>query len=116
MIQIKSFSYSYPNEATPALKEVDLRIPEGQFCGIVGANGAGKSTLCYALTGFIPHFYRGQFEGQVSIAEMIVHETSLGDLAGEVGLVFQNPFNQISGSRFTVREEVAFGLENSTLC
>ena len=45
--------------------------------------------------------------GQISIAD-----ANLGKLAGEVGLVFQNPFNQISGARFTVREEIAFGLEN----
>jgi energy-coupling factor transport system ATP-binding protein len=112
VIRIQDFSYIYPGTLHPALQDINLQIPEGQFCGIVGANGAGKSTLCYALTGFIPHFYRGDIEGQVWVAGKDVGEMPLGELAGEIGLVFQNPFNQISGARFTVREEVAFGLEN----
>ncbi len=112
MISIKGFSYWYPDAAKPALRNINLDIADGQFCGIVGANGAGKSTLCYALSGFIPHFYRGEFEGDARIGKINVAESSLGELAGEVGLVFQNPFNQISGARFTVSEEIAFGLEN----
>jgi energy-coupling factor transport system ATP-binding protein len=112
VIRIQDFSYTYPGTLHPALKEINLQSPIGQFCGIVGANGAGKSTLCYALTGFIPHFYHGDIEGHARVAGRDVAETPLGELAGEIGLVFQNPFNQISGARFTVREEVAFGLEN----
>jgi energy-coupling factor transport system ATP-binding protein len=112
MIAVKKFSYIYPGETKPSLRNIDLEIPEGQFCGVVGRNGAGKSTLCYALTGFIPHFFRGQIRGAVRIDGKETGASSLGELAGEVGLVFQNPFNQISGARFTVREEIAFGLEN----
>ena len=112
MITVKGFSYWYPGEEEPALEKIDLTIPQGQFCGVVGANGAGKSTLCSALSGFVPHFFHGEFEGEVRIDKHVVAQTPLGELAGEVGLVFQNPFNQISGARFTVREEIAFGLEN----
>ncbi|NIS80434.1 MAG: ATP-binding cassette domain-containing protein [Anaerolineales bacterium] len=112
MIRVESLSYSYPNSDQIVLREIDLRIPKGQFCGVVGPNEAGKSTLCYALTGFIPHYYKGNLTGQVSIAGKDVANTPLYELAGVIGLVFQNPFNQITGSRFTVREEVAFGLEN----
>lgn len=112
MIKLTKFSYRYPDQKKPALNGIDLAIPEGQFCGVVGANGAGKSTLCYALAGFVPHFYRGEVQGQLRVGKHDVAKTSLGQLAGEVGLVFQNPFNQISGARFTVREEIAFGLEN----
>lgn len=112
MIRVELFSYSYPNTSSPALHEIDLHVPVGQFCGIVGPNGAGKSTLCYALTGFIPHHYRGSIVGRVVVAGRDINETALSELAGDVGLVFQNPFNQITWARFTVREEVAFGLEN----
>jgi energy-coupling factor transporter ATP-binding protein EcfA2 len=112
MISLKAFSYWYPDSTQPALRNINLNIAEGEFCGIVGANGAGKSTLCYAFSGFVPHFYRGEFEGDIQIGKINIAESSLGELAGEVGLVFQNPFNQISGARFTVREEIAFGLEN----
>jgi len=112
MIRIEAFSYAYPNATSMALREIDLLVPTGQFCGIVGPNGAGKSTLCYTITGFIPHYYRGSPTGRVVIAGQDIAETSLSELIGEVGLVFQNPFNQITWARFTIREEVAFGLEN----
>lgn len=112
MITVQNFSYTYPGETKPSLRNIDLEIPEGQFCGVVGPNGAGKSTLCYSLSGFIPHFFRGQTRGAIRIDGKETAGSSLGELAGEVGLVFQNPFNQISGTRFSVREEIAFGLEN----
>ena len=112
MIEIKNLSYRYPGAENEALRGINLSIPKGQFCGVVGANGAGKSTLCYAISGFVPHFYHGHLEGEVRLAGQFVEERSLGELAGQVGLVFQNPFNQISGARFSVREEIAFGLEN----
>ncbi len=112
MISLRNFSYRYPGQEQFALRDLDLEIKAGQFCGVVGANGAGKSTLCYALSGFVPHFYRGEVTGQLLIGKQDLARTSLGELAGEVGLVFQNAFNQISGARFTVRGEIAFGLEN----
>ena len=112
MISLRNFSYRYPRQENFALQGIDLEIKAGQFCGVVGANGAGKSTLCYALSGFVPHFFRGEVTGRLLIGKQDLAKSSLGELAGEVGLVFQNAFNQISGARFTVHEEVAFGLEN----
>jgi energy-coupling factor transport system ATP-binding protein len=112
MIEIENLSYRYPLTETPALQEITLRVPRGQFCALVGPNGAGKSTLCFALSGYVPHFYRGALEGTIRVAGVDVPHTDLPYLVDKVGLVFQNPFNQISGARFTVREEVAFGLEN----
>jgi energy-coupling factor transporter ATP-binding protein EcfA2 len=111
-IQISGFSFTYAGTTSPALHAMDLEVPDGQLCAIVGPNGAGKSTLCYALSGFVPHFYRGSLVGEMLVAGHSVPDTPLSDLAGEIGLVFQNPFNQITGARFTVIEEVAFGLEN----
>jgi len=112
MIHVHDLTYRYPGQSRPALLDVNLDVPAGQFCAVVGANAAGKSTLCYALTGFVPHFYRGKLQGTISVAGRDLLQTPPGELAGEIGLVFQNPFNQITGARFTVREEVAFGLEN----
>jgi energy-coupling factor transport system ATP-binding protein len=112
MIALNHVTYSYPNTSTPALRDVSLTIPAGQFCAVVGANGAGKSTLAYTLAGFVPHFYHGTLNGAVTIAGQATAATPLHELVRSVGLVFQNPFNQISGAKFTVREEIAFGLEN----
>ena len=112
MIEVGGFTFTYAGGTSPALRAVDLRIPQGQLCAVLGRNGAGKSTLCYALSGFVPHFFHGDLQGEIVVAGRSISDTPLSDLAGEIGLVFQNPFNQITGARFTVLEEVAFGLEN----
>ncbi len=112
MIELSGVTYTYPSAAAPALRGVSLSIPDGQFCAIVGANGAGKSTLAYALAGYVPHFYRGELSGRVVVAGRDTALTPLAELTQLVGLVFQNPFNQISGARYTIWEEVAFGPEN----
>jgi energy-coupling factor transport system ATP-binding protein len=112
MIQLEKVTYTYPAVATPTLRELTLDIPEGQFCALIGANGAGKSTLGYTIAGFIPHFYHGNLEGKVSVAGKDTLSTPLNELVATIGLIFQNPFNQISSTKYTVREEIAFGLEN----
>ncbi|MFN3309909.1 MAG: energy-coupling factor ABC transporter ATP-binding protein, partial [Anaerolineales bacterium] len=91
---------------------INLEIEEGEFIAIIGPNGAGKSTLCYTLAGFIPHFYKGELQGTVEVDGRSTQDSNLSDWVLKVGLVFQNPFNQISGAKYTVFEEVAFGLEN----
>jgi len=112
VITVSGLRYHYPETDRPALDGIDLSIEAGELVGVVGANGAGKSTLCYALTGYIPHFFGGTMEGEVKAAGHDVRRTPVSQLAEDVGLVFHNPFNQISGARYTVLEEVAFGLEN----
>jgi energy-coupling factor transport system ATP-binding protein len=112
VISVRNFTYTYPATREPALRDINLELGEGQFLGIVGANLSGKSTLCYALSGFIPDFYNGIVKGEINVAGWDLCKTPLSELAGEIALVFANPFNQITGARFTVREELAFGLEN----
>jgi energy-coupling factor transport system ATP-binding protein len=112
IITVQDLTYTYPTAKQPALNNITLQVDRGEFVAIVGPNEAGKSTLCYALSGFIPHFFRGSMEGNVHIAEINTQESNLAELVLKVGLIFQNPFNQMSGSKFTVFEEIAFGLEN----
>ncbi len=112
MIELENIAYAYPQAQAAALRKVSFQVPEGQFLAIVGGNGAGKSTLSYLLSGFIPHHYQGTLRGKIEVAGIDLPQSSLGEIAGQIGLVFSNPFNQISGARFTVEEEVAFGLEN----
>jgi energy-coupling factor transport system ATP-binding protein len=112
VVELKGVNYKYPLTERPALKDISLEVREGEFLAIVGPNGAGKSTLCYAMSGFVPHFYKGDLQGQLTILNKNSLESSLNDIVVDVGLVFQNPFNQISGAKYTVYEELAFGLEN----
>jgi energy-coupling factor transport system ATP-binding protein len=112
MINLENVAYAYPQATAPALRNITLQVPDGQFLAVVGGNRAGKSTLSYVLSGFIPHHFKGTYRGKIEVAGMDLTKATLGEIAGVVGLVFSNPFNQISGARFTVEEEVAFGLEN----
>ena len=112
IIELRGVTYRYPVSEAPALREVDLQVPRGQFLAVMGPNGAGKSTLCYAIAGFAPHFFKGQMSGTVQVAGLDSNTATLNDWVLRTGLVFQNPFNQISGAKYTVYEEVAFGLEN----
>jgi energy-coupling factor transporter ATP-binding protein EcfA2 len=112
IVTLQDVTYQYPLTEEPALKDIDLEIEEGEFVAVIGPNGAGKSTLCYAVSGFVPHFFQGELDGRLEVAGVETGDSSLSEWVLNVGLAFQNPFNQISGSKFSVYEEIAFGLEN----
>jgi energy-coupling factor transport system ATP-binding protein len=109
-VEIRDLNYRYPEVDSHALRNINLTLEPGEFCSIVGANGAGKTTLCNAIRGFIPHFYKGEVSGEVRVNGKDVHTHHIGDLATDVGFVFQNPFAQMSGATASVFEELAFGL------
>lgn len=112
LIELRGVTYTYPLEEKPALHDVNLALEEGRFYSIVGPNGSGKTTLCNVIRGFIPKFFQGELQGQVLFRGKDMQDYSLGDLAPEIGYVFQNPFNQITGAQDNVYEEIAYGLEN----
>ena len=111
-IKVENLKYRYPNTTKLALDGLDFEIEKGSFIGIIGENGAGKSTLCQAFNGLIPGFFKGAYGGKVLIGDTEVAKTTVSKLCQKVGLVFQNPFNQLSGAKETVFEEIAFGLQN----
>jgi len=112
IVNLQNVTYKYPLTDSPALQNINLQVDEGEFVAIVGPNGAGKSTLCYTLAGFVPHFFKGEMTGTVAVAGNESSKSDLHEWVLNVGLAFQNPFNQISGAKYTVFEEIAFGLEN----
>jgi energy-coupling factor transport system ATP-binding protein len=112
IVNLQNITYKYPLTEKAVLKNINLQINEGEFVAVVGPNGAGKSTLCYAISGFIPHFFKGELQGTLEVAGVETHASSLDQWVFNVGLAFQNPFNQITGAKYSVYEEIAFGLEN----
>ena len=112
IINLQNITYKYPLTDSPALQNINLEVNEGEFIAVIGPNGAGKSTLCYTIAGFVPHFFKGEITGLVEVAGNESSKSSLHEWVLNVGLAFQNPFNQISGAKYTVFEEIAFGLEN----
>lgn len=111
-IRVENLKYKYPDTDRLALDGITCDIKPGEFIGVIGKNGSGKSTFCQALIGLVPNFYRGAYGGKVFIDDIEVKNVEVDELCQKVGMVFQNPFNQVTGSKLSVYEEIAFGLEN----
>lgn len=110
MIEIKDLWYTYPGRSEPTLKGINLKVEKGEFVLLTGPTGCGKSTLLKTLNGIIPHESGGVFSGSVKVKGMETTDSSHMEISKEVGLVFQNPDDQIFST--IVEDEVAFGPEN----
>ena len=110
VIKTRDITYTYPGATKPSVKDVSITIESGEFVILTGPSGCGKTTLCRCFNGLIPHFYGGKLEGEVVVASRKVVDHSIYELARHVGLVFQNPENQLFA--LSVEKDVAFGLEN----
>jgi energy-coupling factor transport system ATP-binding protein len=110
MIKIENLSFCYPTREEHALKNINIHIKEGEFVVLTGVSGCGKTTLLKALNGIIPHESSGKLCGEVWIDGLDTKENSISTLSQKIGLVFQNPDEQIFSTR--VLEEIAFGMEN----
>lgn len=106
MIELKNVTFQYEGMATAALTDVSLTIPDGEMLAIVGHNGSGKSTLSKHFNALLL-----PTEGTVSVNGMDTKdEDSVLKIRQHVGMVFQNPDNQLV--TVVVEEDVAFGPEN----
>jgi len=110
IVEVRDLWYAYPNASAPALRGLELTVEEGEFILLTGPSGCGKTTFCRCLNGLIPHFYSGELKGEIEVAGLPTRESPTTELARHVGLIFQNPDNQIFA--LTVEKDVAFGLEN----
>lgn len=98
-VQISSFRYP---DGTIALSDINMEIRRGEFIGILGSNGSGKTTLLKIMDGLIK-----DFEGRVYLDGVDIRKLSPKEIYSKVGLVFQNPDDQLFAS--TVFDDVAFG-------
>jgi len=103
IINIKNLSYKYP-DGQRALDSVDLVIAQGESIALIGPNGAGKSTVIFHLNGII------RSNGCVRIMDQQITDRNLKWVRSKVGLVFQNPEDQLFSP--TVFDDVAFGPMN----
>jgi energy-coupling factor transporter ATP-binding protein EcfA2 len=110
LARLEHVTYTYPGRQSPALTDVTLEFSPAEVVLVLGGSGSGKSTLLRALNGLVPHFHGGTFAGRVVVAGRDTRSTKPQDLAGLVGLVFQDPENQAVMT--SVEREIAFGLEN----
>ncbi|RCG31808.1 ABC transporter ATP-binding protein [Sphaerisporangium album] len=103
-LSVRRLAYAYP-DGTQALFGVDLTIGRGERVALLGPNGAGKTTLVMHLNGILTAGH-----GTVEVAGLPVGKDTLGEIRRRVGLVFQDPDDQLFMP--TVREDVAFGPAN----
>lgn len=113
VLEVEELSFTYTEGKTAALRRLSFAVREGEFFCVIGPNGSGKSTLCNALVGLIPFYFSGKLEGEVRVMGIDTKDSSVADLCSQIGLVFQNPFNQLSYTAGSVAEELAYGLGNS---
>lgn len=104
LIEVRDLVYSYDNEHN-AVEAVSFDIKEGDYVTIIGHNGSGKSTLAKLMAGLLE-----AKSGTIVIDGLLLNEENLYKIREKLGIVFQNPDNQFIGS--TVRDDIAFGLEN----
>ena len=110
LIETKNLTYTYPNCEKPSISDVSIKIEKGDFVLITGPSGCGKTTLCRCFNGLIPHFYQGKITGEITVAQMDTAKHATYEMAKHVGLVFQNPENQLFA--LSIEKDVAFGMEN----
>lgn len=103
-IEVKNLSFSY-DESKITIDDISFTVEEGSYTTVVGHNGSGKSTVAKLLAGLLE-----KKSGEIRLGGLELNNENLTKIRSMIGIVFQNPDNQFIGS--TVRDDIAFGLEN----
>ncbi|HWR29247.1 MAG TPA: ABC transporter ATP-binding protein, partial [Negativicutes bacterium] len=110
ILECRNLSFTYKTRDLPSIANIDLKIDAGDFILCTGPTGCGKSTLLKAFNGLIPHEISGTLCGSMLVKGVNSLDSSVAELSRTVGLMFQNPDDQIFST--TVADEVGFALEN----
>jgi energy-coupling factor transport system ATP-binding protein len=110
MIELRQVTYRYPQAPRPVLQDFSLTVEEGEFLLVIGPSGSGKSTLLRCLNGLVPHFYGGQFAGEVRVCGQDPAAAEPRGMSRYVGFVFQDPEAQFVVD--AVEDELVFAMEN----
>ncbi len=109
MIKVENLFYKYDKNQEPVLKDINIEIKKGEYVAIIGPNGCGKTTLIKHFNGLL-----SPTKGDVWVDNMNTKDSvTISEIRQKVGMVFQNPDNQIVG--MTVEEDVSFGPGNLRL-
>jgi energy-coupling factor transport system ATP-binding protein len=109
MIELDRVSVTYAEAPTPTLRDVNLRIEEGELALVVGRTGVGKSTLLGVFNGLVPHFTGGTLAGRVLVDGRETRTQPPRELADLIGYVGQDPLSGFVTD--TVEEELAYTME-----
>ncbi len=104
ILEVKDLNFSYEEEGK-TIDNVSFSVEEGSYTTIVGHNGSGKSTIAKLIMGLLE-----SASGTITIDGIVLNNENLAKIRSRIGIVFQNPDNQFIGA--TVRDDIAFGLEN----
>lgn len=104
ILEVKDLNFSYEEEGK-TIDNVSFSVGEGSYTTIVGHNGSGKSTIAKLIMGLLE-----RKSGSIKIDGLELTVENLNQIRSRIGIVFQNPDNQFIGA--TVRDDIAFGLEN----
>src|SRR5512134_3659823 len=110
MIEFDDVSVTFAGARSPVLSDVDLKIPEGELCLVIGRTGSGKTTLLRAINGLVPHFSGGTLTGRVVVDGRDTRDHRPRDLADVVGYVGQDPISGFVTD--VVEDELAYGMES----
>ena len=105
LLEVQNLYYQYPSSAEPAVKDILFEVPRGEVVAIMGENGSGKTTFLHLIAGLLQ-----PTTGQVTVDGNNIKRLKLHQLAGKIGIVFQNP--DLILQAMTVRTEVEFGPKN----
>lgn len=105
LLSIQNLHFRYPNTDKDAVCDISCEVPRGEVLAIMGANGSGKTTLIHLIAGLLR-----PSAGEMRIDGKLCNRMKLHQLAGKVGIVFQDPDLLLQAE--TVRDEVAFGPKN----
>ena len=104
ILEVKDLNFSYEEEGK-TIDNVSFSVEEGSYTTVVGHNGSGKSTIAKLIMGLLE-----SASGTITIDGIALNNENLAKIRSRIGIVFQNPDNQFIGA--TVRDDIAFGLEN----
>ena len=110
VLKVSQLRFQYPDQASPILDRIDLKLYPGEIRILIGRSGSGKSTLLNAICGFIPHSIDGELSGVIKINGKNIRNKTIYDIAKDISMVQQDPEAQLCTT--DVFHEIAFALEN----